>query len=84
MTLTTEEPIANFEPSMAFIYVLPKHIWEEVEDPVEFGNDEMIGSGPFSLVEADQGVSVELAANTEYWGNAAEHRRRDLPDVRGR
>ena len=57
VTLTTEEPIANFEPSMAFIYVLPKHIWEEVEDPVEFGNDEMVGSGPFSLVEADQGVS---------------------------
>ena len=71
VTLTTEEPIANFEPSMAFIYVLPKHIWEEVEDPVEFGNDEMVGSGPFSLVEADQGVSVELAANTEYWGTPA-------------
>ena len=68
VTLTTENPIANFEPSMAFIYVLPKHIWEGVEDPVEFGNEEMIGSGPFSLVAADQGVSVELAANTEYWG----------------
>jgi peptide/nickel transport system substrate-binding protein len=68
VTLTTEEPIANFEPSMAFIYVLPMHIWESVEDPVEFGNDEMIGSGPFSLVEADQGVSVELASNTGYWG----------------
>lgn len=67
VTLTLEEPISNFEPSMAFMYVLPMHIWEEVEDPVEFGNDEMIGSGPFSLVEADQGVSVELAANTDYW-----------------
>jgi peptide/nickel transport system substrate-binding protein len=68
VTLTTEEPIATFEPNMAFIYVLPMHIWESVEDPVEFGNDEMIGSGPFSLVEADQGVSVELAANKEHWG----------------
>jgi peptide/nickel transport system substrate-binding protein len=68
VTLTTEDPIANFEPSMAFIYVLPKHIWEGVEDPVEFGNEEMIGSGPFSLVQADQGISVELAANTDYWG----------------
>ena len=69
VTLTTEDPIANFEPSMAFIYVLPKHIWEGVEDPVEFGNEEMIGSGPFSLVAADQGVSVELAANTDYWAS---------------
>jgi peptide/nickel transport system substrate-binding protein len=71
VTLTTEEPIANFEPSMAFIYVLPQHIWADVEDPVEFGNDEMIGSGPFSLVEANQGESVELASNTEYWGTPA-------------
>ncbi|HEX5039200.1 MAG TPA: ABC transporter substrate-binding protein [Candidatus Limnocylindria bacterium] len=68
VTLTTEAPIANFEPSMAFIYVIPKHIWESVEDPVEFGNDEMIGSGPFSLVEASQGEFVELASNTDYWG----------------
>jgi peptide/nickel transport system substrate-binding protein len=67
VTLTLETPISNFEPSMAFIYVLPKHIWEGVEDPVEFGNEEMVGSGPFSLVAADQGVSVELAANTDYW-----------------
>jgi peptide/nickel transport system substrate-binding protein len=71
VTLTLETPISNFEPSMAFIYVLPKHIWEGVEDPVEFSNEEMIGSGPFSLVAADQGVSVELAANTEYWGTPA-------------
>jgi peptide/nickel transport system substrate-binding protein len=28
VVLTTAEPIANFEASMAFIYVLPKHIWE--------------------------------------------------------
>jgi peptide/nickel transport system substrate-binding protein len=67
VTLTLETPISNFEPSMAFIYVLPMHIWEGVEDPVEFGNEEMVGSGPFSLVAADQGVSVELAANTDYW-----------------
>ena len=71
VTLTLEAPISNFEPSMAFMYVLPKHIWEGVEDPVEFSNEEMIGSGPFSLVAADQGVSVELAANTDYWGTPA-------------
>src|SRR5919106_6182505 len=28
VTLTTAAPIANFEASMAFIYVLPMHIWE--------------------------------------------------------
>jgi peptide/nickel transport system substrate-binding protein len=66
--LTTAEPMANFEASMVFIYVLPMHVWESVEDPVAFGNDEMIGSGPFTLAEASQGEFVELEANEEHWG----------------
>ena len=68
VVLTTAEPLATFDAYMAFIYVLPSHIWEEVEDPVAFENEDMIGSGPFRLVEASQGEFVELAANTDYWG----------------
>ena len=67
VTLTTLEPLGNFEANMAFIYVLPKHIWEAEADAVAFENAEMIGSGAFKLVEAVQNESVELAANTEYW-----------------
>jgi len=67
VTLTTAEPLGNFEANMAFIYVLPKHIWEAEADAVAFENAEMIGSGAFKLVEAVQNESVELAANTEYW-----------------
>jgi peptide/nickel transport system substrate-binding protein len=66
--MTTPEPLANFEASMAFIYVLPMHVWEEVEDPVEFGNDEMIGSGPFMLADASQGEFVELESFADHWG----------------
>ena len=39
VTLTTEEPLNTFEAYMAFIYVLPQHIWEpaiaELECPEE-------------------------------------------------
>jgi len=65
--MTTPEPLANFEASMAFIYVLPMHIWGEVTDPVEFGNDEMIGSGPFMLANATQGESVELESFADHF-----------------
>ncbi|MGZ8481612.1 MAG: ABC transporter substrate-binding protein [Candidatus Limnocylindria bacterium] len=65
--LTTEEPLNTFEAYMAFIYVLPQHIWEGEADPVEFQNAAMIGSGAFRLVEATQGEFIELAANTDYW-----------------
>ena len=70
--LVTEEALSEvlFEQDLAAIYVLPEHIWAS-EDPQEFGNEEMIGSGPFTLVEATQGESVELATNPDYWGTVA-------------
>jgi peptide/nickel transport system substrate-binding protein len=67
VTLTADSPIGNFESRMAFIYVLPKHIWEKVKDPVKFENDEMIGTGPFKLKENVQDESTTLEANTDYW-----------------
>ena len=68
VTLTTAEPLNTFEAYMAFIYVLPMHIWEAEEDAVAFENEEMIGSGPFKLREASQGEFVDLEANADYWG----------------
>jgi peptide/nickel transport system substrate-binding protein len=52
---------------MAFVYVVPAHIWSEVDDPVAFENEEMIGSGPFRFAEASQGEFVQLETNAEYW-----------------
>ena len=69
VTLTTESPIGNFEYRMPAMYVLPKHIWEGV-NPVEFTNDEMIGSGPFKLAEHAQDEFVRLGPNPDYWGGA--------------
>lgn len=60
-------PIGNFESRMVFMYILPKHVWEAVDDPVAFENEEMIGSGPFKLVENKQNEFTRLAANTDYW-----------------
>jgi peptide/nickel transport system substrate-binding protein len=69
--LTTEDELSEvvFTANLYAIYVLPEHIWAE-EDPQEFGNEEMIGSGPFTFVEATQGEFVELAGNPDYWGEA--------------
>ena len=70
--LTTAEPIGNFESNIVFMYVLPMHIWEEVEDPIAFENLEMIGSGPFQMAEYSQGEFTRLEANAEYW-NGSPH-----------
>jgi peptide/nickel transport system substrate-binding protein len=67
VVLTTSDPLGNFEANMVFMYVVPKHIWENVDDAVAFENEEMIGSGPFKLAENVQGESTTLAANEDYW-----------------
>jgi peptide/nickel transport system substrate-binding protein len=65
------DPIGNFEARMAFMYILPKHIWEGQKDPVAFQNTDMIGSGPFKLVENVKDDHVTLAANKDYWRTPA-------------
>ena len=65
------DPVGNFESRMAFMYILLKAIWEGVSDPVAFENKEMIGSGPFKLVENVQNDHVTLETNKDYWRTPA-------------
>jgi len=66
VAITLTEPIPNIDYQLVFLYVLPKHIWESV-NPTEFENEEMIGSGPFKMVEYKQNEYVHLAANKDYF-----------------
>jgi peptide/nickel transport system substrate-binding protein len=65
VVITLSETIPNLDSQLVFLYVLPKHIWEN-EDAVEFENVEMIGSGPFKMVEYSQNEFVHLAANKDH------------------
>jgi peptide/nickel transport system substrate-binding protein len=59
------EAIPNLDSQLVWLYVLPKHIWEN-EDAVEFENTDMIGSGQFKMVEYKQNEFVHLAANPDH------------------
>jgi peptide/nickel transport system substrate-binding protein len=67
VTMTTDAPLAAFDYRLSAMFILPRHIWEAVGDVTTFTNDEMIGSGPFSLAEHSQDEFVRLAANETYW-----------------
>lgn len=67
VVITLSEAIPNLDAQLVFLYVLPKHIWEN-EDAVEFENVAMIGSGPFKMLEYTQNEFVRLGANTDYFG----------------
>lgn len=62
------EPIPNMESQLIFLYVLPEHIWSEyTENASEFENLEMIGSGPFKMLEYRQNEFVHLAAVKDHY-----------------
>ncbi|MCJ7434346.1 MAG: ABC transporter substrate-binding protein, partial [Anaerolineales bacterium] len=65
VVITLSEAIPNLDAQLVWLYVLPKHIWEN-EDAVEFENVETIGSGAFKMVEYKQNEFVHLAANKDH------------------
>ncbi|MEW6567873.1 MAG: ABC transporter substrate-binding protein [Chloroflexota bacterium] len=71
VVLTLDTPIGNLESQLLFCYILPKHVWEpfagDLAAALEFENAEMIGSGPFRLVEFRQGEFYRLAANKDHY-----------------
>jgi peptide/nickel transport system substrate-binding protein len=72
VVVTLSEPIGNMESQVLFCYILPKHIWGEfagdLDAAVAFTNDEMVGSGPFRLVEYAQGEFYRLEAVKDHYG----------------
>ncbi|HEY66032.1 MAG TPA: ABC transporter substrate-binding protein [Caldilineae bacterium] len=70
IVLYLEEPMAGFLIDVAGVVpIIPKHIWEGVEDPAKFTDKEaVIGSGPFKLVEYNKEEGRYIyEANPDYF-----------------
>ncbi|MGC5223747.1 ABC transporter substrate-binding protein [Micromonospora sp. DT81.3] len=48
------------------LLIVPEHLWAD-QDPVKWTNDEMVGTGPFTL-KSFTPQSVTLVPNDDYWG----------------
>ncbi len=71
VVLTLTEPISNIESQLNYLFILPEHIWKDHTEgaaATEFENAELIGSGPFKLVEFKQNELVHLAVNPDFYG----------------
>ncbi|HEX2182326.1 MAG TPA: ABC transporter substrate-binding protein, partial [Rubrobacteraceae bacterium] len=51
-----------------YVYILPKHIWEDVPagETKSFENEPAVGTGPFQAVEWRKGQFARLEANPDY------------------
>ena len=66
--ITFRDPVTTFEllPG-GDLPMLPKHIWEGVEDPRADATSLPVGTGPYVMVEYNPGVSYRLEANPGYF-----------------
>lgn len=53
------------------IPIVPKHVWEKIDNPAEYANDsDVVGSGPFLLDTYKANQSITLKANPDFWRGA--------------
>ena len=74
LVITLTEPQAA-NPGIE-IPIVPRHIWSELDNPLEYANDaDVVGSGPFTIESYAQNQSIELAANPNFWRGAPKFER---------
>lgn len=59
VTFDTEMAFSFMNQSTQMYPIMPKHIWENVENPSEYdGDDKSIGCGPFKLISIDADAQI--------------------------
>lgn len=51
-------------------FIVPKHIWETIADPVKETNPNPVSTGPFSEIPVFRPQVYEVHRNPNYWGGA--------------
>ena len=74
LRIKLKDPYAPFFPNLlGAIFILPKHIWQDIPDKVEVGdplnypNERPIGSGPFKFIHWDRGRELKVGAFKEHF-----------------
>lgn len=71
VVLVLEQATATFEATLGGITILPRHVWEKVDDPAKYrGDDALMGSGPYALESSDleSGAYLFVARDDYYLG----------------
>jgi peptide/nickel transport system substrate-binding protein len=73
VVITLLNAVPNMDYLLSYLYIVPEHIWQDyAEAPAstEFENLEMIGTGPFKVLEYSQNEFVHLGANKDHFEQA--------------
>ena len=74
LRITLKNPYAPFIPNLlGAMFIIPKHIWQDipdkvdVSDPLNYGNENPVGSGPFKFDYWDRGRELKVSAFKEHF-----------------
>ena len=70
VVITLANAVPNMDYLLSYLYIVPEHIWKDhAEAPAstEFENVEMIGTGPFKVLEYKQNEFIHLGANKDHF-----------------
>ena len=65
VSFTTPQFVNQFK--VLNLFIVPKHIWENIKDPTTDLNQTPVGTGPYALTSWTQ-QAVTLDARSDYWG----------------
>lgn len=70
ITFTTIAPTGLYTGAVPYMYdyILPEHIFKDIEQPKTFENVPSVGSGPFFISEYQVGEFVKMERNTHWTG----------------
>lgn len=68
LVLELKRPYSRLDLDFATNNILPKHIWEKIQDPLRHtSNDEMVGCGPFVIEKIDLNVGLIRFRKNPHW-----------------
>jgi len=66
--LSLKKPSASFVGSaLTYAHIIPKHIWEKVEKPIDFEDPQLIGSGPFKITSWKKGERYFFESHKDHF-----------------
>jgi peptide/nickel transport system substrate-binding protein len=66
VTFKFKEPSVNMFSKVSAVLIVPKHVWQSVQDPVKYTNEGAVGTGPFKP-SSFNGQQVVLDRFDGYW-----------------
>jgi len=70
VTIKLKSADAVFQEDMAEVAIVPKHIWEKVDDAAAFLNENPVGTGPLTEIRRFTEQVYEQCRNPHYWDDA--------------